>query len=60
MEQVKQDELPTEIRATMDSHTELKQALRQSQMPVRFQAMVLGLTTLHQIKEQNRSPNPLG
>lgn len=41
--------VPDAIRATLASNTELQRALRHSQLPLRFQAMVLGLATFRQI-----------
>lgn len=40
--------VPAPLRQAIDANVDLKQALQRSQMPVRFQAMVLGLTALKQ------------
>ncbi len=42
------------LRAAIDANTDLKQALHRTQMPTRFQAMVLGLTALRQLNSQKR------
>lgn len=41
--------VPATMRAAIDANVELKEALIGTQMPRRFQAMVLGLTALRQL-----------
>ena len=47
--------VPAALRAAIDANIELKEALMRTQMPRRFQAMVLGLTAHRQMKSNERT-----
>ncbi len=46
--------LPPGMQAALDAQGELRSALLQSELPVRFSAMVLGLAALRQGNENRR------
>lgn len=54
----KDETIPPAMQAALNANTELKQALQQSTLPMRFQAMVLGLSTLRQMNP-NRIPDKI-
>lgn len=46
--------VPLELEAAFERNAELRDALMHSEMPIRFQAMVLGLATLKQANFDRR------
>lgn len=46
--------VPSELTSAIEANQPLKEALQTSGMPLRFQAMVLGLTALRQASPRRR------
>lgn len=47
--------IPPELEAAFEQNAQLRDALLASDMPLRFQAMVLGLATLKQSNPESRN-----
>jgi hypothetical protein len=49
---VNEDAVIPEVQAALDQNTELRNALAKTELPLRFKAMVLGLSTLRQMNTE--------